>query len=965
MVFEPDTEQAPVLAHERGNLLVTGPPGSGKTVLLRERLARLVEGGADPERVALFALNRRAAREARDQLIARLGRSLPDLAVYTVHGFAFRLLGRRFPALDYDQPPEVLSAPEQYAVVREMLRGERPEEWPRFRRLLDTPRFAREVADFCLRAQERLLAPEDLDALIEGSGRPEHREIAGFYRRYLDQQAMAGRTDFAGLLFQAVSVLRGSPGSDERFDHVLVDDYQDATHAAAGVVAELARPARSTVVAADPAGHVFSYRGGSLEPLARMADSLSGLTRIDLSRSHRLDAESLAPLEHGRASAPPPPPRGIEAHLFAHPGEEVEAVAHELLRARVDEDVPWESMAVIVRRYGEYLTALRHALVRHDIPFVVVAEAAAVAAEPATRPVLDLLRYVFRPESRDELLEPLLTSFIGGMDPHLLRAVRREALRHDLSLREYVESDLPAPDSLRDPVEGFRRLLRDLPAHGGGPDRAFFWLWSNHPAFAGLVASGGRNRDLDALAALGDVMGRFVERRPGASVEDYLDTLEAAEFGPDPWIPPEERHPHAVRIISAHRAQGMEFEVALVAGCLEGEFPSLSHRYPLVDVEQLLAPRSGADRHRTRVAEERALFRLAVSRARRRTVLFASHSASSRSPRTPSRFVARLGLEWAAPIDVVEHSASLRSMEASLRRRLSTRSVPAVQRLAAAACLADVGARPDAWWAPRSWTDPGVPLNEGELRTSYSRLSTLQNCGLQYLYGVELGLDPASTHQMWLGKVVHAIIEDVNLGNLERSEEAVLRALAEAWEKERFPRRAIERQRRRDAETMLRNWLKGEGVGPERSEQWFEFPIDGAVLRGRIDAVFRMENGHLRVVDYKTGRYPPTEEQVKEDLQLAAYFLALRRTEELKDLGEPRLLQLAFLLESRFREAFLQRSVRPADVDGYEEWAEETITHLLGRVRAEDFAPDPEADCRFCSFKPICPVWPQGAEVAT
>ena len=70
----------------------------------------------------------------------------------------------------------------------------------------------------------------------------------------------------------------------------------------------------------------------------------------------------------------------------------------------------------------------------------------------------------------------------------------------------------------------------------------------------------------DALAALGDVLSNFVERRPDATIEDYLDTLEAAEFGPDPWVLPEERHPRAVRIVSAHRSHGTEVDVALVVG---------------------------------------------------------------------------------------------------------------------------------------------------------------------------------------------------------------------------------------------------------------------------------------------------------------------------------------------------------------------------------------------------------------
>jgi superfamily I DNA/RNA helicase len=950
-----------------------GPPGVGKTALLRERFARLVEAGADPERLLLLVLNRRAAREARDLLIHRLGRSVPDLPVQTAHGFAFRLLGRRFEDLGYERPPQLLSAPEQYATVRQLLAGESPDDWPRFGHLLQTSAFARQVADFVLRAQERLLSPETLGALAERSPRTEYAEVAGFYRRYLESLAAGDRTDFAGLLFQAVTLLARDLSADDAVDNLLIDDYQDATPAAEAIVRVLGQAATSVVVAADPAGHVFGYLGGSPEPLARLHQTLGGLRRIRLDDSPRLGPRlpALEPLDDPEAPPHREAPPGIEARLFAHPGEEADAVAHELLRARVEDGTPWESMAVILRRYGEYLTALRHALLRHGIPFVVVAEAAAVATEPANRPIIDLLRYAFDHDRRDDLLERLLVTPVVGLDPHDVRRLRRAAHLQATSLRELVEGGTIPPD-LSERVDRFRTLVRDIPsrAEERGPDGVFFWLWSTIPHFGTLVDSDDRHRDLDALSALGDVLARLVERRPEATIQDFLDTVDVAEFGPDPWIPPEERYPHAVRIVSAHRTHGMEFDLAVVVGCVEGEFPSLGRGEPLLDVGALVAPQGPGERLRLRLAEERALFRLAVSRARRRTVLFASHSTSARNPRSPSRFASRIGLEWIRPPDAVAPAASLRTMEAVLRRRLADVQAPRSRRMAALASLPRAAAEPVTWWGGRDWSDPGEPLHAEDIRTSYSRFSVLENCALQYLYAMEMGLDPERSHYMWLGSAIHDLIDRAQRGEVPREEGAILAALDAAWRPAVFPNRALERQRYLDARKMIQLWLRDEGYGEVlRSEERFSFNLDGAEVHGVIDALFRFGDGAVRVVDYKTSKNVPTNDQVQHSLQLAAYYLAMRRVPELAELGEPRLLELAFLFHEDPDGGFVGKPVRPDrvfdSISEYETWAETTILGLLDVVRRERFAPNPEADCMWCPFKPICPVWPQGAEVAT
>src|SRR6266487_2805509 len=93
--FSPDPQQERVLEHGSGALLVTGSAGTGKSRVTQERFARLIEGGADAERVALVVGSRRARDSARASLLERLGRSLPGLHVWTMHGLAYHVVTER------------------------------------------------------------------------------------------------------------------------------------------------------------------------------------------------------------------------------------------------------------------------------------------------------------------------------------------------------------------------------------------------------------------------------------------------------------------------------------------------------------------------------------------------------------------------------------------------------------------------------------------------------------------------------------------------------------------------------------------------------------------------------------------------------------------------------------------------------------------------------------------------------
>ena len=164
--------------------------------------------------------------------------------------------------------------------------------------------------------QESLLSPKELAEAADRAGLTGWNELARFAQEYLDGLAMVNQVDYAGLVQMGAAVVGDGPAL---FDHVLVDDYQDTTLAQESLLHGLATT--STVVAADPGAHVFSFQGSSAVPLQRFATTtFPGAARIELTHDHRApDGRELRRLGQraqlrgacgDRARAPPSPRRG-------------------------------------------------------------------------------------------------------------------------------------------------------------------------------------------------------------------------------------------------------------------------------------------------------------------------------------------------------------------------------------------------------------------------------------------------------------------------------------------------------------------------------------------------------------------------------------------------------------------------------------------------------------------------------
>jgi superfamily I DNA/RNA helicase/RecB family exonuclease len=1010
----PPAELAAVLP--AGNVVVLGGPGSGKTALLEAAMHRLL---ARPGGTALLLTSsRQAAVAATERLLAALETAAGGaLGCVTWYAFARGLVASHADLLHYRGEPRPLSGPEQWALVRSLLQLDPPEaDWGALQGLVHTRAFTDELAELVLACEHRVVDPDELLARARAEGRPSWAQAAAFLTVYHDHLALQDAVDQAGLVVQAGDLLEDRPevlaATVAEVGTILVDEAQELDPAQLRLLGLLVGGGARAILAGDPAGVTDPLRGATPGGLPAHAERLAASVVL-LERSRRLGGPGLDAVRRLQAAGAGPAvaltgggTTTVEAARYPGPAEEAEAVARLLRVAHERDGVPYGRMAVLLPSTRRLGGPVRRALERFAVPYRLGAGERQLVAEPVVGHVLDLFRLALDPAEADELLPSLLTSPLGGVDPGELRALRRAAVLADRSLAEHVrapdgaaaepaaataepaagEADRPAGEPDGDPRPAApgtldpvlrRRVaalcdLLDRAEHWVAEldaDACFWEVWRHAPAFAELVrraeadpSDADVQRQLDALTAFSRALGLFVDGRPGASMRTYLDVVERADFATDPWLPPAVARADAVALLSIDAAKGHEFDLVVVAGCLEGSLPRTTIPHGLFEAWRLDGDPGPMARARAVLEVERRRFVLAASRARDRVVFTASRVDGRGEP---SRFLLDLGLEL--PVDPAPPDPTpLGPLEAAgvLRRVMADRDRPAAERLAAGTTLAAMpGVDPGTWWWRRDWTvDPEPIAAEGRLRTSYSRIGTYEACHLKYFFGSVAGLDDRSSYQMAFGRLMHTIFELAAKSEVAGDPESLKAAYRKRFDPAWFPSRAVAHQYWRDGMAMLGLWHHGEAETARealRFEVGFEMEVGGHLVRGRIDRVDRGPDDGIVLLDYKTARTPAREEDAARSLQLAIYYLAALRDPELAALGLPVEMQLVYPARAR-QGRFTRVSQHPGPDHAAE--VERRLVALLEGAAAEAFDPNPHADCRMCAFKPICPMWPQGED---
>ncbi len=604
-------EQRAAVEHPGGALLVIAGAGSGKTRVLTARVARLLADGVPPRGILAFTFTNRAAREMRARIDAAVASFLPagsaagEMWVGTFHATCVRLLRREAEAAGIPRGFAIYDREDQETVIRGLVKK------------LELPEAAYRVGMVLARisdAKNALVGPTEFAG---AAASPHERRLAELYGLYQRELACSGALDFDDLIGSTVRLLLERPDVAERygrrFQHVLVDEYQDTNHAQFRLVHALAAVHGNLFVVGDDDQSIYGWRGADLSNVLEFERAFPGSTVLRLEQNYRSTGNILgaanAVIAHNRARKGKTLwcEREAGARLrFALATDESDEArrVRRFLEERVRRGGRLDEVAVLYRTNAQS-RALESELLHQGMAYEIVGGVPFYQR----REVKDLLAYL-----RVAVNPADAVAFwrIWNTPRRGLGAAVRAAVEAVVSGRGATPVEalrvLVREDGLaRAAAQGAERLLGVIDELAGRledpVDVLLMRLLAGTDYLRHLESLGEENHE-DRRANVEELVataGGFAARGEGTLADFLAETSLLSDA--DRLAEGVDR----VLLLTAHNAKGLEFDAVVVAGLEEGLFP---HASSLEDDAEL--------------EEERRLFYVAVTRARNEVLLTAA-----------------------------------------------------------------------------------------------------------------------------------------------------------------------------------------------------------------------------------------------------------------------------------------------------------------------------------------------------
>ena len=619
-----------------GNMLVLAGAGSGKTRVLVHRIAWLIRAeNVSPYGILAVTFTNKAAREMRGRIENLLGVPPGGMWVGTFHGLAHRLLRAHWQEAELPQAFQILDSEDQYRLIRRILRELQLDEanWP-----------PKQIQWYINSNKDEGLRPEH----IEHYDDPHQKTMVRIYQTYEEACRRGGLVDFAELLLRAHELWLKRPDVlrhyRERFQHILVDEFQDTNAIQYAWIRLLAGETGHVFVVGDDDQSIYGWRGARVENIHQFRNDFHNVQLIRLEQNYRSTGTILSAanaLIDNNADR-----LGKELWTEGAEGDPIRLYSafNELEEARfvVERIEDWQgkggdrSEVALLYRSNAQSRVLEEALIRAGIPYRVYGGMRFFERAE----IKDALAYMRLVANRgdDPSFERVVNTPTRGIGDRTVQVVREYARSHGISMWQaagQIMADKGLPARALNALNTFLLLIERIATDCQGLD--LHEQTEQVVEASGLIGhykkekgEKGRAR-IENLEELVNAARQFEFDEEEHGDMDPLTaflahaSLEAGEGQAEEWE-------DCVQLMTLHSAKGLEFPLVFLCGMEEGLFP-----------HQMSMEEPG------RLEEERRLCYVGMTRAMRQ--LYLTYAEVRRlygkeNYTRPSRFINEIPAEY-------------------------------------------------------------------------------------------------------------------------------------------------------------------------------------------------------------------------------------------------------------------------------------------------------------------------------
>lgn len=599
-------QQAEAVINTEGPMLIMAGAGSGKTKVLTCRVANLLQKGVRPYRILAITFTNKAAAEMRERVNNMSGPAAKDVWLFTFHAFCARFLRMEIDKLPgYGGNFAIYDTADSQNLIKQILKEMN----------LDDKRF--QPSGILSRISNAKNALQDAAAFARQAGDFYEQKVADIYSRYEQKLQLNNALDFDDLLMLSIKLLQENKEVREkyqdRFDYLLVDEYQDTNHAQYLLTKFLAAKHRNICVVGDADQSIYGWRGADIQNILDFEKDYPDAKVIKLEQNYRstqiiLDAAN-AVIENNTGRKPKnlwtENKSGADIIYFQAVDERDEArfVIEQLQNLQRTENKKLGDMAILYRTNTQS-RIFEEMLIKSGISYNMVG-GLKFYERKEIKDIIAYLRVIFNPADSLSLLRIINVPKRGIGDASLAK-IQAYAAANNVSLFEAV-SNAAAIDGLSsrfvsklDDLAGIIFELMNLANEAPVED-----LIDRVLRDTGYLEELENERTpqaqsrIDNLHELISVAQEFAASEEENNLENFLahvalvSDIDDTELGED-----------AITLMTLHSSKGLEFPVVFLVGMEEGLFP---HARTLMD--------------ETEIEEERRLCYVGITRAKEKLFL--------------------------------------------------------------------------------------------------------------------------------------------------------------------------------------------------------------------------------------------------------------------------------------------------------------------------------------------------------